>query len=313
MTTPQFPFSWSRRRDLVLQACPRQYFYEYYAAREGWARDAAPRTRRIYVLKQLITRPMWAGDTVHRCIRRSLDNLRRGIRPLEVDRILDLVRDEMRAAFRASRRGAYHERPKSPALFEHEYGISVPDETWRETAEGVLADLRTFYASDLYDELTRLPAEAWLEIDGLATVGVDGVPVWVRIDAAHRAGEEIRVLDWTTGPPSQEDPTLAHALYALHAASVWRARPGALQLVEYNLARDERRVARVSEASLDEARNFIRGSVADMMQLLADPPANLPRPEEDFLLTADRGACERCKYRAVCPRFAAPAPAGENA
>ena len=76
-------FSWSKTRDEVFRTCPRQYWFAYYGYWNGWLEDVSQRTRQIYVLKNLKSRQIWAGEKVHECIQRSLNNLRRGnSRPL---------------------------------------------------------------------------------------------------------------------------------------------------------------------------------------------------------------------------------------
>ena len=96
-------FSWSITRDEVFQTCPRQYYFNYYGYWGGWEKDAPDRTRRIYVLKNLKNRYMWAGEKVHGCIKHTLRNLQRGISVLDVDDIVSITLNKMRAEFRSSR------------------------------------------------------------------------------------------------------------------------------------------------------------------------------------------------------------------
>jgi len=297
-------FTWSRRRDEVFVACPRQYHCEYYGSWNGWLAEAPPRTRLIYVLKQLKTRHMWAGDAVHRAIARTLENLRRGIEPLPGEEIIRLVLDEMRAGFRSSRDGLYRQRPKTLALYEHEYAEDVPDEEWRRTVDGALGCLRTFYASGIYRELGALPRADWLEIEQLSSFELDGVKIWVKLDCSHRDGPAVRVLDWKTGRVSGEDQTVQLGCYALYGVLRWGTAPGDVRMAEFNLAHNELLAYTVSEESLEGVKNYIRGSVADMRRLLVDAAANAPRPEEEFALAPTEEPCRRCKYRRVCPRFA---------
>src|SRR2546422_8109239 len=58
-------FSWSRSRDNTFQDCRRKYFYHYYGSWGGWDAAAPDDVRRLYVLKQLASRQMWAGRGVH--------------------------------------------------------------------------------------------------------------------------------------------------------------------------------------------------------------------------------------------------------
>jgi len=76
MTELKNEFSWSKTRDEVFKTCLRQYWFAYYGYWNGWLENAPERTRQIYVLKNLKNRHMWAGEKVHECIQRSLNNIR---------------------------------------------------------------------------------------------------------------------------------------------------------------------------------------------------------------------------------------------
>ena len=138
-------FSWSKTRDEVLKTCSRQYWFSYYGYWNGWLENAPERTRQIYILKNLKNRHMWAGEKVHECIQRSLNNIRRGIKVLRVDEIISITLDQMRAEFRSSKSMNYRKNPKSCGLFEHEYEMEVSDEEWKAVAGNVGTCLRNFY------------------------------------------------------------------------------------------------------------------------------------------------------------------------
>ncbi len=97
-------FSWSRSRDSTFKDCRRRYYFQYYGSWGGWEATADPETREIYILKQLKSRQMWAGEVVHSCIERSLENLRAGIEPLALEKILSLTLDQMRTELFGARR-----------------------------------------------------------------------------------------------------------------------------------------------------------------------------------------------------------------
>src|SRR5215468_11631389 len=117
-------FSWSRTRDNVFQECRRRYYFQYYGAWGGWDPGAEPLVRRLYILKQLATRQMWAGRLVHEAIERWLLATRDGHGLSEASLIEDTVR-QMREEWKGSRHGVYRESPKRPSLFEHEYGVVI--------------------------------------------------------------------------------------------------------------------------------------------------------------------------------------------
>src|SRR5262249_53387140 len=158
------------------------------------------RTRQIYMLKQLRSRHMWVGGAVHDAIEHTFRNVRRGITPLAPEEIIVRTREDLRAAFRLSRSGVYRSKPKTLALYEHEYAIPVPDEEWKRVVERGLESLRTFYASAMYRELAALPRDAWLEVEEFSGFDLDGIHVWVKLDASHRLPDGgVRIIDWKTG------------------------------------------------------------------------------------------------------------------
>jgi len=65
-------FSWSRSRDATFQDCRRKYYLHYYGSWGGWDAAVAPDVRRLYILKQLASRQMWAGRIVHDAIEMAL-------------------------------------------------------------------------------------------------------------------------------------------------------------------------------------------------------------------------------------------------
>ena len=112
--------------------------------------DAEPRTRRIYVLKQLQTRQIWAGSKAHDCIKHALHNLRRGIEPMKEKEAIEMTLAVMRKDFASSRRGDYWKNPKSTGFFEHEYATEVPDDERHSAARAHVSrhpDLEVFLRS----------------------------------------------------------------------------------------------------------------------------------------------------------------------
>jgi hypothetical protein len=192
-------FSWSKSRDSVFQTCPRQYYFNYYGYWGGWERNAPERTREIYVLKKLKNRYMWAGGKVHDCIKRTLKNLQRGISVLDLDEIVSIAIDEMRADFRSSRERRYRLNPKTCALFEHEYEIDLSDAQWKAIADNVEICLRNFYTSEVFAKLKALPIQNWLEVEDFSFFHLNGTKIWAVIDCSFRTEDGVTIIDWKTG------------------------------------------------------------------------------------------------------------------
>jgi hypothetical protein len=297
-------FNWSVSRDNVFQECPRQYYFQYYGSWGGWEFDAPERVRNLYVLKQLKTRAMWVGQVVHDCIKRSLDNISRGIPVLPVEEILSITRDRMRQDFRSSRSGAYWENPRSNCgLYEHEYAIDVSDDEWRAAADQVDRCLRNFYQSETYDGLRELPREDFLEIEEFSKFDLDGDEVTIKLDCAVREHDRIVIYDWKTGRTERLGLSFQMACYAYYASNAYRIPVNHVETRRFELLRNEVYTESVGEASLDELLGYIRGSIKDMKSLLDDPDKNVAS-EENFAKVEKREVCYRCNFLKVCkPRL----------
>lgn len=307
-------FSWSKSRDEVLAYCPRRYYFQYYAYWEGWLGTAPARTREIYLLKNLHTIPLWTGQKIHECIDHTIQNLRWGQEGLSPDRIVDVTLKKMRQEYVNSFYGRYRQRPKSCALFEHEYGVGRGEDDWRDAAAHVERCLNTFYTSRPYATLQTLPRDAWLEAEEFASFFLDGVKVWVKLDCAFRdPGGQVVIYDWKTGKKTPgEDTSLQLSCYALYASAKWGADPAQVVAREYYLYHNDEREFPVNAADLDATTTYIRARFDDMRALLADVETNTPRPEEDFARVDNEDKCRRCNFLKVCRPELAPVALRED-
>lgn len=293
-------FSWSKTRDEVFRACLRQYWFAYYGYWNGWLENAPERTRQIYVLKNLKNRQMWAGEKVHDCIQRSLNNIRRGVKVLSVDEIVSITIDQMRAEFRSSKLKNYWKNLKSCGLFEHEYEVELSDDQWKEVAGSVETCLRNFYASGIYDGLKSHPKGEWLEVEEFSSFHLDHTRINLAIDCAIREGEDVYLYDWKTGRSLSEDLSIQLACYALYAMEKWNVHPDSLRIIEYNLSFDKSNWFSISHIEVENIKGYIRGSIKDMQSLLADVGNNIPFEEEKLMKVEDDRVSQRCNFRRVC-------------
>ena len=300
MTEFKNEFSWSKTRDEVFKTCPRQYWFAYYGDWDGWFENAPERTRQIYVLKNLKNRQMWAGEKVHECIQRSLNNIRRGIKVLSIDEIVSITLDQMRAEFRSSRGKNYLKNPKSCALFEHEYGIEVSDYQWKEIATHVETCLRTFYASDIYDGLKSHPKRDWLEVEEFSSFHLDNTRINLAIDCAIKEGDDILIYDWKTGKSISEDLSIQLCCYALYTIEKWNIAPESIRIIEYNLSFNKATEFSVTQGEAENIKGYINGSIKDMRSLLVDVGNNIPVEEGKFDKVEDNRVSLRCNFRRVC-------------
>jgi len=302
-------FQWSVSRDRTFKTCLRQYWFNQYGFWDGWRYDADPRTREIYVLKQLKTRPVWVGDIVHTCIQRSLENMSRRVSLLPVEEILRITRDRMRSDFRQSRDGLYRDNPKAACgLFEHEYRVPVSDAEWLESAEQVDQCLRNFYASDAFAQLSRTRPENFLEIEKFSRFEIDDIPITVKLDCATRESDHIVVWDWKTGKWEGPEKQWQLACYAFYVRRTYDVPIHAVRQRRVDLMRGGEIKEQVfQEKGVEELLSYIRGSVADMMSLLDDPVHNRAS-EGRFAKVERREICARCSFLDVCKPNLPPIP-----
>ena len=233
-------FSWSRSRAGMFEDCRRRYYYHYYGAWGGWDSNAPPDIRRLYVLKQLTGRQGWAGRTVHSAVELVLRVLHAGEELSEGRLIEDTVR-RMRDEWRFSHRGGYRDRPKEAvALFEHEYGVEVPDQAWQILRDHVCRCLRNFHRLPLLADIRSTPRERWILIEDIRAFEFEGTPIYAAPDFGYWTREDrLALVDWKTGSPDPDGTAIQLGGYALYARDILDVAPERVDLLEVNLRAGE--------------------------------------------------------------------------
>lgn len=291
-------FSWSRSRDGCFEDCKRRYYYQYYGSWGGWASDASPDVRRLYILKQLASRQMWAGRIVHDAIELALNVYREGgeipVEPFVRDAI-----ERMRAEWRSSKSGHYREKPKTTALFEHEYHVDLRDDVWRMVAASVQMCLRNFFKLPLLASIRQTSSAHWSIEHWSKTFDFEGTPVWSAPDFGYWTPEgRLALVDWKTGGGG-ESASFQLGCYALYANEVLGVPPHNVDLFEVNLREPLVTPHHWSDDRLEEIRERLRLSIRGMKSYLKDPEANLA-VMTDFELTENLRICRWCNFKAVC-------------
>jgi hypothetical protein len=292
-------FSWSRSRDATFQDCRRKYYYHYYGAWGGWAPDAPEEIRRLYVLKQLASRQMWAGRAVHDAVELAFHVMRDG-QGVPVEPFVADVVKRMRAEWRSSRDGRYREQPKTPALFEHEYRVELSDAAWKALIANVTTCLRNFFRLPLLQEIRRTPPEHWSIEHWSKMFDFEGTAVWVAPDFGFWTDEgRLRLVDWKTGGASGDGAAFQLGCYALYAHEVLGVPPARVDLLEVNLREPTLTAHHWDDTRLEAVRDQLRLSIRGMKAYLADPAANVALIG-DFERTEHLRICRSCNFRAVC-------------
>ena len=292
-------FSWSRSRDATFQDCRRKYYLHYYGAWGGWDAGATPDVRRLYVLKQLASRQMWAGRIVHDAIEMALHIYQQG-REVPVEPFLEDVIERMRGEWRGSRDGLYREKPKTLALFEHEYALDLKREVWQMLSQNVKTCLRNFFRLPLLADVRKTAPEHWSIEHWSKVFDFEGTPVWIAPDFGFWSAEgRLTLVDWKTGAADPDSAAFQLGCYALYAREVLGVEPARVDLLEANLREPTVTPLAWDDARLEAIREQLRLSIRAMRAYLVAPDANQARME-DFERTEELRICRWCNFKAVC-------------
>jgi hypothetical protein len=292
-------FSWSRSRDATFQDCRRKYYYHYYGAWGGWESDAAADVRRLYILKQLASRQMWAGRVVHDAIEMALHVYREG-RDVPAEPFIADVIERMRNEWRSSKAGRYRESPKTLALFEHEYALDLKPEVWQALSRNVVTCLRNFFRLPLLEAVRKTAPEHWSIEHWSKVFDFEGTSVWIAPDFGYWNTDGLLTLvDWKTGASDSEATAFQLGCYALYAREVLGVAPSQVDLLEANLREPTVTPLAWDDARLETIREQLRLSIRSMRAYLVDPVANRARIE-DFERTEELRICRWCNFRTVC-------------
>jgi len=294
-------FSWSKSRDDIFRECRRKYYYTYYGHWGGWEFDAVDEVRQIYILGKLKNRFMWAGEVVHNSIKNVLEETKSGRVPL-LNRLVDITKEKMRHDFESSKNKRYWLDPKSCALFEHEYGVEVKEESWKDLWKHVESCIHNFYGSDIFDMVKNIDASLWLPIEEFQNFLFEDTKVNVKLDFAYRDGDGVvTIIDWKTGKSELAGSDIQLACYTLFAIEHWNVSEEGVRTIEYNLHHKRGITNRLEAKEIEEIKGYIRKSVREMKALLVDPVHNVAS-EDNFVRTTDRETCRSCNFKRVCLR-----------
>jgi len=231
----------------------------------------------------------------------TVTNLQRGISVLDVDQIVDITLNQMREEFRSSRDKRYLTHPKTCALFEHEYDVSISDADWKMTADNMELCLRNFYTSETFAMLKELPQQMWLEVEDFSSFNLDNTKIWAVLDCSFRTEDGgITIIDWKTGKKMSEDVSMQLSCYTMYAMQKWGVDSEKVKLIEYNLLANQGAEFSVSGAEIENTKSYIAGSIADMQSMLVDVDDNVPKEEEAFQKVEDDRIRSSCNFKKVC-------------
>ncbi len=288
-------FSWSSSRHRMFQSCQRQYYFNYYGSWGGWYDTADEQTRLLYRLKKMSSLPQMVGTVVHDAISRVLKALQSG---REVPhKTAETYATELfdRHIDDSVQKRWLRSASKHTNLFEHYYERDLDVDGGRAR---VVENMSAFFASEAFKVLQDTPTEQWLSVEALTSFLFNATKLWVSLDVAVRQNDGVAVFDWKTGREREAD-RLQLAVYALYASHAWGVSIPHLQLQDVYLQAGVVRPVTVDVNVLDETRQIICESIAQMRELLDDSNLNTASIDT-FPMTEDRSTCKSCPFNAVC-------------
>ena len=302
-------FSWSFSRHSLFQECSRAYFFSYYGSWGGWQGSADEQTRELYIQKKLTSRAMWTGTLVHDAAELAVRQLRDG-ELCNLDELAKKALIRARREISESERGANRQSPsKFTGFREHYYDEGVSQADWDETLEEIERQIRGLSECPSYKRIEALclnegTPEKVVEIEELVKIDIDGVPVWVRLDALlmGRQGEFV-VLDWKTGKAHVDDVIAAQlGVYGLYCVLHHGAREDRIVAMHANLRSNSQAKHTINAETMAETRRLIRDSAERMLCVLKDRDKNIAEIDEFPPLPEGSARCSWCSFRRTCDR-----------
>ena len=298
---PHPEFAWSMSRQRKLDRCPRQFFYSYHLAWNGWLDDAPEASRTAYRLNKLTTLDALLGQEVD-ARARELETAARGARALPSAEDLEVrTRGALRRAWTLSRdgRAAFESRPGDVVMLRSLY---LEQDTQPETDrlnEKAGPSMAGLLATAHWQRLRGAGEAGRLEVPPFAHFVAGGLKVYAAPDLAYVHRSAVYVVDWKTGRPDESDADQV-LLQVRWVAETWPELAGlpVHACLEYVVAGRTEPV----EAGPDYRERtaaIVEDGVARMRAYLDDPEANVPRPMEAWERRTG-GLCRTCSFLPIC-------------
>jgi len=254
--------------------------------------------RRLYILKQLASRQMWAGASCTMPSRWRCRSTAGGAK-VPVEPFIEDAIERMRGEWRGSRDGLYREKPKTLALFEHEYVVTSSARSGRCSAASEHVPAQ-FLPAAAAGRLRKTAPEHW-SIEHWSKV-FDFEARWCGSRRTSASGTTPAASHWWTGRPGPAIPDAngvpARVLRALRAR-VLGVEPAKVDLLEANL-----REPTVTPLAWDDARWSTSASSSGSRSARCAPtvaPDGNRRGWTDFERTEELRICRWCNFKAVVP------------
>jgi hypothetical protein len=297
-------YSYTKRS--VLDKCPLQYFYQYYAphckpatapAQTLLFGDGKPRhatlapcdIERATELRKLTAGPQHAGKVLH-----------------------DLIAQALRHP--DWRMGWFLQKARERFGFENGVAVTfverfngLPDAERRISGarDSLLAALQRFFEDERIRSLVaeiQAGTDVWIEAALSGLPAVRGFAISGKIDFCSRTDGHVDLVDWKMGKSSGDEDSLQLAIYGMWANKRLSVAAENVRVRRVFLGDGQIEVAlRLSDRVIRRAEARLGQDVEQMTILHRYGQAG---HMEAFTPTPKEKVCEMCKFRAMCPAAA---------
>ncbi len=320
-------FGWSLSREAAFDACARRYYFHYYLSWGGWRAGAPALVREAFLLKRLVSLPLWRGQLVHYVASLVLRSMRAKGRIPERDAVTRYALERFDAQLRFSSGKQYLSTPKKTgnllnidwlALFDHEYGRPPSDAALGRTRTECVSAIEGLLESPMLREILATDRGGW-EIENLdaaefaQTFEFDGATVYVKTDFMFRgAAGELCIVDWKTTKPVETAPDSSSdegrdaaaqlGVYGYYASRVLGVPVESVRLYEVRLLERGAATAHAANSeTIAAAERRIAGGIAKLIAVLegGDTARNEALAPRHFP-AIESGLCRFCNFFRIC-------------
>lgn len=268
--------------------------------------------KEVAILRQLKTLSAWVGDLLHTTVAKSLKELANGHR-WSVEDLREKAADLAERQWNFSERKLYRQVAPTRAgeefgaIFEHEYGIQLPLDTFSRILTTIRTCLDNF--GDIRDTL-RIPQilatanRVWIEPPtfgpGATAFDFETTKVTVKVDLAVRNSDgRFAIYDWKTGKSDARSYSGQMECYLL-----WPHLALSIELRDTTAYAVNLETPQVEAFTLDPEAKWnrlavIRRSVENISALMVDPDTGVA-DIRDFSYARHVKICERCPFQRIC-------------
>ncbi len=303
-------FTWSISAHNDFEECPKKRFFGKYVMWGGWDKNASERSRLAYRLSKMDNRFAIQGNAVERAIIYALRRYQEKSDIADVETIYqEVARPYLNNCWQQSKQGKWKENPKQCCCLHEHYYPHHHHTPEKEMVQQIIANVKLCIQNFLnitLKKLTDIKRDDELDI-ATSEMGDpesfvwEGIKIYAIPDYVFTKDDTLYIYDWKTGSrKDQHDNQLG--LYGLWAVEKKKYNPEQIVVCLEYLTHGKSFTRKLTENDIEEIKGFIRNSVSDMSQYLVDNDIkqNIPLPEEDWEMSAEKDTCRLCNFFEIC-------------